>query len=177
MVSNGYVNQEPLRDLLPLIDAWNIDLKSIRPEFYKRLAGGRLEPVLETIEAVNKTASLELTNLVIPGENDSDADLRDLVDWIANLDSSIPLHFSRYHPDYKMKNPSTPVETLQKAYRIGIEKLQFVYVGNAHIPGTLDTFCPECKETIVKRSGFRAQILALKDGACAHCGRRINIVH
>ncbi|HUX08597.1 MAG TPA: AmmeMemoRadiSam system radical SAM enzyme [Acidobacteriota bacterium] len=176
MVSNGYVNPEPLAELLPLIDAWNIDLKSIRPEFYRRLSGGTLEPVLKTIEAVNRVALVELTNLVIPGENDSEEDLRDLVAWVADLDRSIPLHFSRYHPDYKSSHPPTPASTLEAAYRIGRERLDYVYVGNIFIRGTDTTWCPNCGKAVIERSGFGIRAIQLEVDRCAHCGHQCRIV-
>lgn len=176
MVSNGYVNPEPLAELLPLIDAWNIDMKSIRPEFYKRLSGGRLEPVLNTITEVNRVALLELTNLIIPGENDSESDLRDLVTWISELDRSIPLHFSRYHPAYKSKRPATPRSTLELAYRIGREQLDYVYVGNIFIEGTESTCCPGCGEVVIERSGFHAMKINLDGNRCKSCGSSLRIV-
>jgi pyruvate formate lyase activating enzyme len=176
MVSNGYINPEPLAELLPLIDAWNIDLKSIDPEFYKRLTGGRLEPVLETIKATNEAALVELTNLVIPGENDSEKDLVGLVDWVAGLDRTIPLHFSRYHPDYKCNRPPTPASTLELAYRLGREKLDYVYVGNIFITGTDTTWCPQCGQAVIERSGFGLRSIRLDDDRCAHCGYRCRII-
>jgi pyruvate formate lyase activating enzyme len=176
MVSNGYVNPEPLAELLPLIDAWNIDLKSIRPEFYKRLTGGSLEPVLKTIAAANGSALVELTNLVIPGENDSEEELRELVGWVADLDRTIPLHFSRYHPDYKCSRPPTPAATLELAYRLARERLDYVYVGNIFIAGTDTTHCPNCGKAVIERSGFGMRSINLNGDRCAFCDSRCRIV-
>lgn len=176
MVSNGYVNPEPLAELLPLIDAWNIDLKSIRPEFYRRIAKGRLEPVLNTIVEANKVALVEVTNLVVTGENDSEEDISDLVDWLTSVDKSIPLHFSRYHPDYQSRRPPTQRTTLEIAYRIGREKLDYVYVGNIFIDGTDATYCPGCGRAVIKRSHFSAASISLDGNKCAFCGNKIRIV-
>ncbi len=162
--------------MLPLIDAWNIDLKSIRPEFYRRLSKGQLEPVLNTIVEANKTCLVELTNLIIPGENDSEEDLRDLVSWVAGLNRSTPLHFSRYHPAYKSTREATPRKTLELAYEIGREQLDYVYVGNIFIEGTDTTYCPGCGEAIIERSLFSVRRTALKDGRCAGCDSELNIV-
>ena len=131
LVTNGYVTAEPLKELLPLIDAMNIDLKSIRDEFYKKICSGRLSFVLEMIKTTVKSCHVELTNLIIPTLNDSENDLTDLVDWIyENVGDSVPLHFSRYFPCFKMTLPPTPVETLKKAERIAKRKLKYVYLGN-----------------------------------------------
>ncbi len=131
LVTNGYVMPEPLRELLPLIDAMNIDLKSIRDEFYRETCCGRVSFVLETIKTSAKSCHVELTNLIIPTLNDSEEDLSALVDWVyENVGDSVPLHFSRYFPCYKMTLPPTPVETLKKAEAIAKKKLKYVYLGN-----------------------------------------------
>lgn len=131
LVTNGFVNQKPFEEILPLIDAMNIDLKSIRDDFYRKVCGGRLSPVLKTIAAAKQSCHVELTNLIIPTLNDSDEDLIDLVDWIyENIGDEVPLHFSRYFPCYKMTIPATPKETLQKAEKIARKKLKHVYLGN-----------------------------------------------
>jgi pyruvate formate lyase activating enzyme len=176
MVSNGYVNPEPLAELLPLIDGWNVDLKSIRPEFYRRIAKAKLEPILRNIVEINKVSLLELTNLIVPGENDSREDLEELVDWVAGIDRSIPLHFSRYHPAYKSTRPPTPRSTLEEAYAIGAEKLDYVYVGNIFIQGTDTTHCPNCRKPVIERSGFGTAGTSLKKDLCAHCGHKIRVV-
>jgi pyruvate formate lyase activating enzyme len=132
LVTNGYVAQEPLEEILPYIDAMNIDLKSIRDEFYRKVCGGRVAEVQRTIEAAAPRCHVELTNLIIPTLNDSEEDLRDLVDWVCDkAGAHVPLHFSRYFPCYKMTLPPTPRETLQKAQDIAKKRLKYVYVGNA----------------------------------------------
>lgn len=131
LVTNGFVNNDPLERILPFIDAMNIDLKSIREEFYEKICHGRLAPVLETIKRAKKSCHVELTNLIIPTLNDSDEDLTALVDWIyGHLGDEVPLHFSRYFPCYKMEISPTPKETLLRAQEIALRKLKYVYLGN-----------------------------------------------
>jgi pyruvate formate lyase activating enzyme len=176
MVTNGYVNEEPLRTLLPFIDAMNIDVKSYAEDFYRTLCKGKAAPVRRTVEITHAAGCLvELTNLVIPGYNDSEEDIRTLVDWVASVDPAIPMHFSRYHPAYKLTAPATPVATLEMAYRIAKEKLGYVYLGNVMGAGGEDTECPRCGATVVSRRGFSAQVTGLKGGKCTRCGADINI--
>jgi len=131
LVTNGYVTAEPLERLLPLIDAMNIDLKSIRGEFYENVCSGSVEEVLGTIKRAVLSCHVELTNLIISSLNDSDKDLKDLVDWIyVKAGDSVPLHFSRYFPCYKMNLPPTPRKTLERAATIAKKKLKHVYLGN-----------------------------------------------
>jgi len=131
LVTNGFVNMEPLKEMLPFIGAMNIDLKSFNGDFYKKICKGRLEPVLETIKTASKACHVELTTLLIPGENDSEDELKKMVDWVyENTGPETPLHFSRYFPCYKMRIPPTPIESLERAERIAKEKLKYVYLGN-----------------------------------------------
>ncbi len=131
LVTNGYVNPKPLEEMLPFIGAMNIDLKSIDDEFYRKYCKGSLDPVLYTIKTSVKACHVELTNLVIPGLNDSEEDFKRLVDWIYdNAGADVPLHFSRYFPCYKLDLPITSKETLEKAYKIAKKKLRNVYLGN-----------------------------------------------
>ncbi|MDD4878920.1 MAG: AmmeMemoRadiSam system radical SAM enzyme [Candidatus Omnitrophica bacterium] len=131
LVTNGFVNPKPLEEMLPFIGAMNIDLKSIDDEFYRKYCKGSLEPVLQTIKTSVKACHVELTNLVIPGLNDSEDNFIRLVDWIyTNAGADVPLHFSRYFPCYKMDQPVTSKETLEKAYKIAKKKLRNVYLGN-----------------------------------------------
>lgn len=131
LVTNGFVEREPLREILGLIDAMNIDLKSIREAFYHRVCSGRLEPVLATIKEASRSCHVELTNLIIPTLNDSEEDLKDLVDWVSdNLGEEVPLHFSRYFPCYQMTISATPRQTLERAAVIARKKLKYVYLGN-----------------------------------------------
>lgn len=131
-VTNGYVSKEPLEEILPYIDAMNIDIKAISEDFYKKYCLGKLKPVLEnTKRAKEKGVHIEITNLVIPTLNDSEEDIAKLVDWIyENTGADTPLHFSRYFPCYKMSLPMTPVSTLETAKRIADKKLKYVHLGN-----------------------------------------------
>ncbi len=132
LVTNGFVNIEPLEGVLPYIDAMNIDLKAFDEDFYVKVCKGRLKPVLDVIKISAKSCHVELTNLIIPTLNDSESQIRKMVDWIySNLGTEVPLHISRYFPCYKMTLPPTPIETLKRAERIAKEKLKYVYVGNA----------------------------------------------
>lgn len=131
LVTNGYINLEPLEELLPYIDAANIDLKSIEDSFYRETCKGDLNTVLEAIKKIYRSCHIEITNLVIPTLNDKEENFIKLVDWIyENLGDSVPLHFSRYFPSYKFNISSTPIETLKKAEEIAKKKLKYVYLGN-----------------------------------------------
>ncbi len=131
LVTNGYINQKPLDEILPLIDAMNIDLKSMNEAFYRNICKGKLKPVLETALRAKSRCHIEITNLIIPTLNDKEEDLKKLVDWIAdNLGVETPLHFSRYFPCYKFDIPPTPLSILKTAERIAKSRLKHVYLGN-----------------------------------------------
>jgi len=173
LVTNGFLNEEPSREIAPLIDAFNVDLKGIRDEFYKEICGGRVEPVKRFIEIASAVSHVEVTNLVIPGLNDATEDFEDLVDWLAGVSSDIPLHFSRFFPQYRMNDrPPTPKETLERAFTIAKKKLRYVYVGNISIDGTEDTRCAKCGEAVVRRTGYEAEVLA-PGGKCPACGTQV----
>ncbi len=176
LVTNGYVEEEPLREMLPFIDAMNVDVKSMRDEFYRKLCRGRADPARRTVEISHSHCLVEVTNLVIPGWNDRDEDFRELVNWIAGVDKNIPLHFSRYHPAYQMTAPATPPATLFRAREIAREKLPFVYLGNLAAEDTEDTHCPSCGKTVVQRSGFSVLSWEVKGGKCAFCGTAVAII-
>lgn len=176
LVTNGYVNPVPLSGLLPLVDAMNIDLKAMSPEFYRRMCGGSLDPVLETIRACARSTHVEITNLLVTGENDSDEAIRKVVDFVAGTDREIPLHFSRYFPQHRFTAPPTPVDRIEAAYRIGREKLPYVYVGNCHLAGAADTRCPGCGATVVRRLGYRTSVEGLSGNRCASCTAKLRFV-
>jgi pyruvate formate lyase activating enzyme len=179
MVTNGYMEPEPLAELLKVVDAMNIDIKSMNTEFYTRLCKAELAPVLRTCEAVKKAAHLEITNLVIPGENDTDEDFKSLADFIANhLGKDTPLHLSRYFPRYKLKTLPTPESTLMRAWEICREKLDYVYVGNISTGDKENTYCPSCKSLLIERTGYDVRITPLLKNAggvanCGNCGTAI----
>jgi len=176
-VTNGFINPEPLKELCKYIDGSNIDLKSIDDEFYKRVCGGRVEPVLEAIKIMKeKGVWIEITNLLIPGLNDSTEQISRLVEWIKkNLGKDVPLHFTSFYPTYKMLNlPPTSLETLRKARKIALSKgLHFVYTGNLPDEEGSTTFCPKCKKVLIKRKGFGVIENNLKKGKCPECDEKI----
>ena len=177
-VTAGYFSAESRLEFFRKMDAANVDLKSFRDDFYKRLCGARLAPVLEKLEAIRKETDcwLEVTTLLIPGLNDSEAELDELTAWIAeHLGEGTPLHFSAFHPDGEMRDGSpTPPATLRRARELARKNgLRHVYVGN--VRGEEDataTFCPDCGARLIDREGFRAKILKMDaDGRCQVCGR------
>lgn len=176
LVTNGFVQKEPLQELLPFVDAMNIDVKSFTDDFYRKTCGGRLEPVLKTVELAQKSCHVELTNLVVPGMNDSDQEITDLVDWIASLDPGIPLHFSRYFPCYQFDKPPTPLKTLARVLEIARKKLKYVYIGNAWEMNENDTFCPRCGNLLIKRFGYGVDIKGLEGNKCLNCGHETRVV-
>ncbi|NLK52451.1 MAG: AmmeMemoRadiSam system radical SAM enzyme [Syntrophomonadaceae bacterium] len=176
LVTNGFIQEKPFQKLLPLIDALNIDVKAFSSDFYRRWCKGDLAPVLRTVEQAVQHCHVELTTLLIPDLNDSEAEIRSLVEWVAGLDPDIPLHFSRYFPNYQFDRPATPIETMEKAYDIAREKLNYVYLGN--LPGNTgsNTFCPECFQVLIERQGYQVEIVGLADQKCINCGEKINLV-
>ena len=177
LVTNGFIQQEPLRELLPFIDALNIDIKSIRDEFYKEICRGRVGPVLETAKTAKGAAHVEVTNLIIPTYNDSDSELTDLADWVhGNLGEDTPTHLSAYVPRFKLSAPPTPPETLKRAYAIFARRLQHVYLGNVTMGAGSDTLCPDCGSTLIERHGYTTRVTGLDTDACKSCGEKQNIV-
>jgi pyruvate formate lyase activating enzyme len=177
LVTNGMLNEAPLRELLPHIDAMNIDLKSIRPEFYKDFLKGDLETVKNTIRISREMCHIELTTLLIPGRNDSVEEITELVDFVSGLGSDTVLHFSRYFPHHDLDLPPTPHETLNRAAEIARKRLHYVYVGNVtEQAGENNTRCPDCGNILVVRRYLGAQVAGIRDGRCAKCGRRVDVV-
>jgi len=174
LVTNGFINREPLLKLLPFIDAMNIDLKSFRNSFYQKYCKGSLSPVLQTIEIAKSYSHIEITNLVIPGLNDQDEEIKELVNWVASQGENIPLHFSRYFPCYKMNIDATPISTLYKARDIAQKKLKYVYIGNIWDEEANTTYCGNCKKILIKRTGYNIINLGLdKTGKCRYCGEQV----
>jgi pyruvate formate lyase activating enzyme len=176
VVSNGYVNQEPLLHILPLIDALNIDLKAFGNDFYKTHTRGRLEPVLHTLKQVaNQGKHLEITNLVIAGLNDYEAEFTNMVKWIADeTGPDTPLHLLRYFPAYKLSLPETPVFILKKLYEIAKRHLSYVYLGNTGNGIYSVTSCPTCGKELVQRSHYSVTLEPGFNGSCTGCGTRLN---
>jgi pyruvate formate lyase activating enzyme len=177
VVSNGYLRTEPLLDLCRLVDAIKIDLKAFEEPYYRDICNATLRPVLDTILEIHKRGIwLELVYLVVPTLNDGTAGIGNMARWIsANLGPDVPIHFSRFYPQYRLENlPPTPVSALDAAYEIcRTEGLRYVYVGN--VPGhpAESTYCPNCSRKIVARSGYRIESLDIRDGACRFCSHPI----
>ena len=172
LVTNGVLNEAPLRELLPLIDAMNIDLKSMKESFYRDHCHSKgAEAAKRTIRLAAEACFVEVTNLIIPGLNDSDEDLRELTAFVADVNPSIPLHFSRYFPTYKMDIPATPVSTLVRAKEIAQERLQYVYLGNVRVEDDANTYCPDDGRLLVRRTGYQTEVVGIDGGCCSGCGR------
>ncbi len=176
VVSNGFINKEPLIELLRYIDGFNIDLKSFSEDFYKNLCFGKLNNVLQTIKIINNSkAWLELTNLVIPQNNDNPSDIRALVQWIkTNVGTSVPLHFSAFYPDYKMENQEpTSKDLMLRARKIAVdEKIEFVYIGNIQTEYS-NTYCPKCGSLLIKRDVYSISTKKFEKGYCQKCKTKI----
>lgn len=175
LVTNGYLNPEPLKELLPYLDGVNLDLKG--PDaFYRKHCEGRLAPVRKSAEQLVGRVHLEVTSLLIPGENDGPDAIEDLVGFLADLDGKIPLHFSRYFPQYRLNIPPTPLSTLEQAYRLAREKLDYVYIGNVGDPVYSRTDCPRCGAVLVERSAYGVKLDGVKNRHCAGCGEEVDLI-
>jgi pyruvate formate lyase activating enzyme len=177
MHSAGYVNEKPLRALCKYLVAANIDLKGFNEKFYTTFTSGGLDVVLNTLKILREEGVwVEITNLLIPGANDSEEDLRKLCGWIKdNLGAQTPVHFSRFFPMYKLIDLSpTPVSSLERAYRIAKETgLQFVYVGNIPDHVAEDTACPGCGKVVIRRIGYEVMENNIASGRCPFCGYQV----
>ena len=177
-VSAGYVCEEPRQEFYQSMDAANIDLKAFTDRFYQKLTGSHLQPVLDTLTYIKHETKvwLETTTLIIPGENDSDQELDKMTQWVVeNLGSDVPMHFSAFHPDWKMKNiPATPHETLLRARTIAMNNgVRYAYVGNVHDKTADSTWCHQCGEILIGRDWYELSDWNLTaDGACQSCGAK-----
>lgn len=174
VVTNGYINEEPLLKLLPYVDAMNIDLKGYTNRYYNNICGAKLEPVLETIKRCNEHCHVEITTLLVSEENDSIEEARQIAKFIASVNENIPLHLSRYFPRYKMENEATKVEKITEAQNEAKKYLTHVYVGNVHGVDN-NTYCPTCNELLIERNGYATNVL-IKDNKCEKCGEKVNII-
>jgi len=178
-VTAGYIHAGPRREFYAKMDAANVDLKAFTDDFYYRICGARLQPVLDTLVYLVKETDVwtEITTLLIPGKNDSDEEIRAECKWIrANLGADVPLHFSAFHPDWKMTDvPATPAATLTRAREIAqLAGLNYVYTGNVHDPRGGSTYCPSCEATLVARDWYRIDAYHLEaNGACRFCGTQL----
>lgn len=177
VISGGFIQQDPLKKLCQGVDAIKVDLKAFSEKFYKEVVNGELKPVLDALVTMRKLGMWsEIVYLVVPTLNDSEAEFRALAQWIkASLGADVPLHFSRFHPEYLLKNlPPTPLETLERAKAIAdAEGLHYVYLGN--IPGhpAECTYCPKCHRVVIGRIGFTVTEMHLRKGKCEYCQQAI----
>ena len=176
MVTNGFVNPDPLKEIISFTDAFNVDLKAFNNSFYKKLTGAFLEPVKENLKQIAASGRhLEITTLVIPGRNDDEKEMELQTEWMAGeLGKHVPFHLSRYFPMYKRDDPSTSPETLRKLAAIASKHLDYVYVGNMDTDAGQNTYCPECGTIVTKRSRYHIKHQNLdREGNCTECGTKI----
>jgi len=178
LVTNGFIEERPAAELLPLIDALNIDIKSMDEAFYKQQCRGALAPVLRFArQAVAEGCHVEITNLLIPGLNDGKEQVGRVSAWMAaNLGRETPLHLSAYHPEYKMDLPSTPTAVLERALARCQRDLTYVYMGNVLSSAGQNTLCPKCAQELIVRQGYTVRIVGIVNHACRQCGRPADVV-
>jgi len=173
-VSNGFQTLAAIDAIAPYLHAINVDLKAFTDEFYRETCSGRLQPVLRNIEYIANQTDIwiEVTTLVVPGMNDSEAELRDIAQFLAGVSVDLPWHISAFHPDYQVRDrPATPRKTLERAYTIGVEAgLRYVYVGNLMDDERANTYCPRCGETLISRVWHQVRPVWTEAGVCPTCG-------
>ncbi len=177
MITGGYIDELPLADLMPQLDAIKVDLKSTREDYYRDIVDGELKPVLERLIQMKKAGIwLELVYLVVPTLNDSDEEFKELAVWIKNnLGTETPLHFSRFFPKYLLTNlPPTPPATLERAYQIcKAEGLDYVYLGNLRGHKAESTYCPKCNTMLIERRGYKTTLKNISGNKCNNCNHQI----
>jgi pyruvate formate lyase activating enzyme len=177
MHSCGYINPQPLKELLPYLDAANIDLKAYSRRFYRKMCQGELSSVLDTLVIIKKSGVwLEISNLIIPGKNDNPKMIQNMCVWIKrNLGTDVPIYFSAFNPQYQLQNiPPTPVDTLTIAGDIARrEGLNYVYIGNIYGNAGESTYCPKCSALLIKRMGYNIIFNKLEQGSCPQCRTKI----
>ncbi len=179
-VTNGYITPEALRRIAPYLDAFRVDIKSFSEDFYRKTCGAKLAPVLESTKLAKELGMhVETITLIIPTKNDSPEEITQIVQWVHdNLGIDTPMHFTRFHPMYKMDDLyPTPLDTLEMAYDIAKKAgMKFVYLGNVGEHRLENTYCPKCNALLIDRLGFRVGAVNIKDGKCPDCGEMIPIV-
>jgi pyruvate formate lyase activating enzyme len=176
MVSNGFVNPDPLKEIISFTDAFNIDLKAFNNKFYRNLTGSDIEPVKSSLRQIAASGRhLEITSLIIPGQNDSETEMEQEARWISGeLGKNVPFHLSRYFPTFMRHDPSTTLETIENLAHIASRFLDHVYIGNTASSSGQNTSCPNCGVTVTIRSGFKTRHLNLDEqGRCTGCGNLI----
>lgn len=174
LVTNGFIELDPFKELLPYVDAMNIDLKAYNNQFYQRVCGGDLEDVKRVIEEANKKCHVEITTLLVNGYNDSLEEVEELSRWILSINKDIPLHLSRYFPAHKFDVPATPVSTVLNCVEASRKYLNYVYPGNLSGVDT-NTYCPICGNMVINRERYRTRALIDKN-KCPKCNAGLNIV-
>jgi pyruvate formate lyase activating enzyme len=173
-VTNGFMTEKALRKISPRLDAANVDLKAWQETYYRDICLGRMKPVLNTIRLMKELGIwVEITTLLIPGENDFPEDIEGIATFIADLDVNIPWHISAFHPSYKfMDRPPAEIRNLEEARKIGQDAgLRYIYLGN--VPAENSTICPECGEIVIRRQGLSGEMTGLRDGKCHACGNPV----
>lgn len=176
-VTNGYLSKESIDQ--HVLDAANVDIKAFNERFYRKICKADFEKVLDSTKYIHKKGiHLELTYLVIPDENDSIDEIKSFAEWVKEVDKRIPIHFSRFHPDFQMLNkPPTPIETLERAAEVAKEVgIEYIYIGNVWEHRLENTFCPNCGHLIIKRNGFYLGKIDLDGKKCPECGYEQNII-
>ena len=175
-VTNGLIKEQPLAELLPFVQALNVDVKAFREGFYRHHCQGRgFKEVLRTVEQALPVCHVELTYLLIPGLNDDPEEVENFIGWVASLDREMPVHFSRYFPQYRLNLPPTPLETMRWAWETAREKLDYVYLGNVQDDESSSTYCPSCRQLLISRKGYRPLNVALEEKNCKNCGHTIRL--
>lgn len=177
MITNGFINKEPLNDLLQHIDAFNVDLKAFSNDFYQAETKSSIESVKETLKTIKKSGKhLEISNLIIPGKNDNQELFKEMLKWIASeLGKDTPLHLSKYSPSYKSTIEETPTDTLIKLYKLAKKELDYVYIGNVSLAEYQNTNCSGCNSELISREGYFTVLTELEDGKCRSCNQVVDI--
>lgn len=173
LVTNGFINNKPLKNMLPYVDAMNIDVKAFSDAYYQQICAGRLDNVKQTVEVASGYCHVEVTTLLVPGLNDSMKEIEALAKWLSSINRNIPLHFSRYYPNHRMAAPPTPLTTLEKSYQIARHYLNYVYLGNVESRFS-HTYCPACSALLLERTYTIISYLT-QEKTCPNCGRMSDI--
>ena len=180
MVTNGFISPDPLQRSFEFMDAYSVDLKAFDEEFYRKLTASKLEPVKKALKMIRDARKhMEITNLVITGENDEEAVFEEMIKWIGGeLGNKTVLHISRYYPTYRLNNPPTSPDTLERFYEIASRHLAYVYIGNIISKNGQNTYCDNCKELLIERSRYNTRLKNVKDdGSCGNCGNEVFVMN
>lgn len=178
LVTNGFINPKPFKEISPFIDAMNIDLKTMREDYAIKVCGGHVKPVLKIIEMSFKfSIHIEVTHLMVTDETDSEKEVEEIAEFLQKISPLIPLHISRYFPQRYYSNRPTPIERIKRALMIAKDKLHYVFAGNIEVEGGSHTLCPSCKNLLVWRRGYLTRIEGItKDKLCSKCGRKVDVI-